>query len=72
MKMLLDSKTVEMVEAQVKLENEREVFRSKIAGLKEEIEVKEHKVLEMHNQLVEGKKKVKVAEEESSGLKERN
>jgi hypothetical protein len=55
MKMLLDSKTVEMVEAQVKLENEREVFRSKIAGLKEEIEVKEHKVLEMHNQLVEGK-----------------
>lgn len=68
MKMLLESKGIELEEVQSKLQNEREVFRSKIGGLKDEVEFKEQKVLEMHNQFVEGQEKVKVAEEQAKDL----
>lgn len=38
-----------MEEANSKLENEREVFRGKIASLKEEIAAKESQILEYHD-----------------------
>ena len=43
--MLLDNRSTEISESQQKLENEREVFRLKIAALKEDIEVRDQKVL---------------------------
>ena len=64
MKMLLESKGVELNEANLKLENEREVFRSKIAGLKDEVEIKEKRVLEIHNQQIEKDTLVKNTEAE--------
>lgn len=47
------------------------MFRSKIAGLKEEVEVRDHKILEMHDQEIEGKEKVKEAEEQLTGYQEK-
>jgi predicted transcriptional regulator len=53
MKMLLESKSTELSEANSKLENEREVFRGKISSLKEEVNAKESQILEFHDKQLE-------------------
>lgn len=57
-----------MEEANSKLENEREVFRGKIASLKEEIAAKEGQILEYHDKQLEDQAMVTEATEKMKGV----
>lgn len=68
MKMLLENRNIELEEANSKLENEREVFRGKIASLKEEIAAKEGQILEYHDKQLQDQSVVTEATEKLKGV----
>lgn len=68
MKMLLDNKAVELSEVTLKLQAEREVFRSRVASLKEEIETKDNKILTLHDKQIENEERVNKSKSEADRL----